>query len=71
MDLSFPHIMAGLVGSGVGYVYFSYGRSQEDWPLVASGLALMAYTYFVTSVLWLVVIGAVIAVAPFGYRRLS
>jgi uncharacterized membrane protein len=69
MDLSLPHIMAALLGSGVGFVYFSYGRSQADWPLVASGLALMTYSYFVTSLFWLVGIGVLIAVAPFASRR--
>jgi hypothetical protein len=71
MDLSFPQIMAALLGSCVGYVYFSYGRSQADWHLVASGLALMTYSYFVTSLLWLVGVGVVIAVVPFAIRRSS
>jgi hypothetical protein len=71
MDLNPPQILAALVGSALGYVYFSYGRSQEDWPLVASGIALMAYSFFVTSLLWLVVVGVAIAVAPFGCRRSS
>ena len=69
MNLSLPQIVATLVGSGVGYVYLSYGRSQTDWPLAASGLTLMTYSLFVSSVLWLVVIGAAIAVAPFVCRR--
>jgi hypothetical protein len=71
VDLSLPHIMATLVGSGVGYVYISYGRSEADWLLAASGLALMTYSLFVTSLLWLVVIGAAIGVAPFACRRSS
>jgi hypothetical protein len=71
MDLSLPHIMATLVGSGVGYVYLSYGRSEADWPLAASGLALMTYSFFFTSLLWIVVVGAAIAVAPFACRRSS
>jgi hypothetical protein len=71
MDLSLPNIMANLVGSGVGYVYLSYGRSEADWPLAASGLALMTYGFFFTSLLWIVVVGAAIAVAPFACRRSS
>jgi hypothetical protein len=71
MDLSPPHIMAGIVGSALGYVYFSYGRSQAEWPLVASGLALMTYSFFVTSMLGLVLVGAAIALAPFACRRFS
>ena len=65
MDLSLPHILATHVGSGVGYVYLSYGRNEADWPLVASGLALMTSSFFFfTSLLWIVV-------APFACRRSS
>jgi hypothetical protein len=71
MDLSLPHIMATLVGSGVGYVYLSNGRSEADWPLAESGLALMTYSFFFTSLLGIVVVGAAIAVAPFACRRPS
>jgi hypothetical protein len=71
MDLSLPHAMATLVGSGVGYIYLSYGRSEADWPLAAAGLALMTYCFFFTSLLWIVVVGAAIAVAPFACRRPS
>jgi hypothetical protein len=45
MDLSPPHILATLVGSGVGFVYLNFGRSEADWPLAASGLALMTYGF--------------------------
>jgi hypothetical protein len=71
MELSLPNIMATLVGSGIGYVYFSYGRSQSDWPLASSGVALMTYSYFVPSLFWLVVVGAAIALTPFACRRFS
>jgi hypothetical protein len=71
MDLSPPQIMATLVGSGVGFVYLSYGRSEADWPLAASGLALMTSSFFFTSLLWIVVVGAAIAAAPFACRRPS
>ncbi len=68
-DISLPHILVSLVGSGVGYVYLSYGKSQADWGLVSSGLLLMTYSYFVTSLVWLVLVGLAIAAAPFLWRR--
>jgi hypothetical protein len=71
MDLSPPPIMATIVGSGVGYIYLSYGRREADWPLAASGLVLMTSGFFFTSLLWIVVVGATIAVAPFACRRSS
>ncbi len=69
MNLNPTSILASIVGSCIGYVYFSYGRSQSDWPMVASGIGLMTYSYFVTSVDGLVVVGAAIAAIPFAVRR--
>ncbi len=71
LDLSLPQIMVSLVGSCVGYVYFRHGRNESDWSLIASGLALMTYGYFLTSLVELVGVGVLIAAAPFGFRRLS
>src|SRR4051794_19007125 len=71
LDFSQPSIIAMLVGSSVGYIYLSWGRSQSDYPLAASGLALMTYSYFITSMVWLVAVGVAIAVAPFAWRRIA
>jgi uncharacterized membrane protein len=71
LNFSLPSIMAMLVGSAVGYIYLSWGRSQSDYPLAASGLALMTYSYFITSMFWLVAVGVAIAVAPFAWRRIA
>jgi hypothetical protein len=73
MDLNFSlhGIMAMLVGSAVGYVYLSWGRSQSDYPLAISGLALMTYSYFIASLFWLVAVGVALAVAPFAWRRIA
>ncbi len=69
MNLSLPNILIMLVGSGVGYVYLSWARTESDVPLAVSGLALMVYSYFVSALVWLVLIGALLAIAPFAYRR--
>ena len=71
MDLNPLQILAALVGSAFGYIYLSYGRSQGDCALVASGIALIAYSFFVTSLLWLVLVGVAIAAARFECRRSS
>ena len=47
------------------------GSLQSDYPLAASGLALMTYSYFITSIFWLVAVGVAIAVAPFAWRRIA
>jgi hypothetical protein len=71
LELSLPHILVSLVGSGIGYVYLSYGRTQADWSLITAGLGLMTYSYFVSELIWLVAVGGAIGVAPFLCRRES
>jgi hypothetical protein len=68
IDLNLLHILVSVAGSGVGYVYLSWGRSEANWTLVASGLGLMTYSYFVTSLFWLVVVGGVISAVPYLHR---
>ncbi len=71
LNLSLPHVVVMVLGSAVGYVYFSWGRSQSDMSLVVCGLALMTYSYFFTSLIPLIAIGAALGSAPFAYRRLA
>jgi hypothetical protein len=71
LNLNLPAILVMLVGSGVGCVYLSWARTESDVPLAASGLALMIYSYFISSLVWLIVVGAALAVAPFAYRRFA
>lgn len=68
MELNLPLIVVGLVFSGVGFVYFSFGRRQANLHLIVNGLVLMVYPYFVTSVLWSVIVGVAIGVLPFLMR---
>lgn len=71
LNLSLPAILVMLVGSAVGCVYLSWARSESDFALAASGLALMVYSYFISSLAWLILIGAALAIAPFAYRRFA
>jgi hypothetical protein len=45
-------LLASMLVSGIGYVAFKYGRSQERFPQVAVGFTMMAFPYFVSNV-WL------------------
>ena len=47
-------MLLSLVPSGIGFVLFVYGKKQQRWVHLATGIALMAYPYFVTSVLQMV-----------------
>jgi hypothetical protein len=55
----------GILTGAVGVGYFVYGKRQTKFAPLLAGMALCVYPYFVDSVLWLVVIGALLMAAPF------
>ena len=52
----FVSLIIGAVGLGL----FLYGKRQKRLPQMFAGLVLMAFPYFVPSVLWMVAIAVVI-----------
>ncbi len=61
-------LMLSLVPSGVGFVLFMYGKKQERWADLAAGIALMVYPYFVSTVIQMVIGGALIGAAWWWFR---
>jgi hypothetical protein len=59
----------GLLFSSIGLGYFLYGKNQQVLAPLLSGLALMIFPYFVSSVTALVLIGLVLCVIPYYFRR--
>jgi hypothetical protein len=53
-------LAASFLVSGIGFVLFTYGRRMARFPQLLGGLVLMVYPYFVASVLWTLVIGALL-----------
>jgi hypothetical protein len=53
-------LMLSLIPSGIGFVLFTYGKKQERWAHMAAGVALMVYPYFVSTVLQMLLGGALI-----------
>ena len=47
------------------------GTNAVGLFLIAAGLALMVYSYFVSSLFWLMVVGIVLAVAPYAWKHSS
>jgi hypothetical protein len=43
-------LIASLVVSSVGYVFFSYGRKQRRMPQIVVGVLMLIYPYFVGDV---------------------
>jgi hypothetical protein len=60
MSLDPTWLFLSLIPSGIGFVLFIYGKKQVRLPQLVSGLLLMVYPFFATSVTSLVGVGAVI-----------
>jgi hypothetical protein len=58
VDLDAGSLIAGFVVSGVGFVFFNYGRKMGRPLHVITGLVLMVYPYFIPTVWVMLVIGA-------------
>lgn len=51
----------------IGMGYFSYGRKDNPIFLFA-GVLLMVYPYFISSMVWLIIVGILLCVFPFLLR---
>ena len=61
-------LFAGLITGVFGMAYFVYGKKQQQFMPMISGVALCAFPYFIDS-LWLtILIGVVLLVLPFIFR---
>ena len=61
METFFIGLMAGVFG----VAYIVYGKRRTRVSALVAGLLLCVYPYFIDSVLWLCVVGAVLIIAPF------
>jgi hypothetical protein len=62
MDFGNPWILfSGMFIGLIGFLMFNYGRKEQNFRVLFTGLALCIYPYFVGSVLmiWLVFAGIV------------
>jgi hypothetical protein len=50
MSLDPASLITSLVVSSVGWVLFSYGRKQQRFPHVVTGILMMVYPYFMSSI---------------------
>lgn len=54
-----------ILTSALGMAYIVYGRRQSKIVPVVAGVVLCFYTYFIDGWLWLCIVGAALALAPF------
>lgn len=61
-------LLWSLLFSSVGLGLFLYGKKQQAFVPLFSGLALMIYPYFVSNSILLVAIGIVLVAVPYFVR---
>lgn len=71
MNLSFGALTGSLLVSGVGFVYFNYGRKKSRPLYLGSGILMMVYPYFITDFFVMVGIAAVISAFLYWSSRRS
>jgi len=62
-------LLLGLFFGAIGTAYVVYAKKQYSAEFAIAGAGLILYSYFFTSLLAIVLIGAAIAAAPFAWQR--
>ena len=52
----------------MGLAYFVYGKRQQSFVALFCGIGLMAFPYFISNTILLVVVGVGLAVIPYLFR---
>jgi hypothetical protein len=63
--------LVSMLVSSVGFVLFYYGKRQSRVPHMGFGLALLIYPFFVSSALWIALIGGVLVALFVAALRLG
>jgi hypothetical protein len=63
--LAVTTLVIGIITGALGMGYIVYGRRQTKVAPLVAGILLCAYPYFIDSVVWLCVVGALLLAAPF------
>jgi hypothetical protein len=53
----------------VGLAYFVYGKKQRLFVPLFCGMGLMAFPYFISNAILLVVVGVGLSVVPYFFRE--
>ena len=69
MNINAGWLVLMLLGSGLGFVYFNYGRKNHKLAFILFGLGLMMIGYFFDSVWALTVTTVLLAAGPFAMKK--
>lgn len=62
---SMTTVVVGIITGAFGVGYIMYGRRQTRFAPLIAGMSLCAYPYFIDSLVWVCIVGAVLLAAPF------
>ena len=62
-------LLGGLLFGTLGFLALIYGKRQYNFKMMALGMALMAYPYFVSNTVLLYVVGVALVAALFIFRN--
>ena len=61
-------IIWGVIFGSIGLGYFVYGKKQSSLVPLVCGLGLMAFPYFVSNTVVLVIVGVLLSALPYFVR---
>ena len=61
-------LLWGVAFGAVGLAYFIYGKKQQRFITLFCGIGLMAFPYFISNTILLVVVGLALSVVPYFFR---
>lgn len=64
-------LFLSLIPGGIGLVLLVYGKKQQRWPQLATGLAFMVYPYFTPTIMSLVGVGTLLGALLWTAIRLG
>jgi len=62
-------LFAGVIFGSIGMAYMIYGKKQQKFVAILSGMGLCAIPYFISNLLFLSLISAVMIALPFLFRE--
>lgn len=60
-------LLWGVVFGSVGLAYFVYGKKQQRFVPLLCGIALMAFPYFISNTVLLVIVGLLLSAVPYVF----
>jgi hypothetical protein len=58
----------GVIFGAVGLAYFVFGKRQQRFVPLFCGIGLMAFPYFVSNTVLLVIVGLALSIIPYFFR---